>query len=494
MSNTAHDRSRIRLSKSKILSGLQCPKRLWLEVHRPEYAEISPETERRFAAGDEVTEVARSLHVGGILVDAGHTEGNLEETQRRLRDGGRAPLFEATFEHDDVVVRTDVLTRGRDGFELEEVKSAASVKPPHYPDCAVQAWVLAGAGLALGALRLAHINSRFVYPGDGDYRGLFAGADLTEEIRPLVDEVPAHVRRFREVVAGGEPDISVGDHCTDPYPCPFIGYCAPTPAEYPVTCLPRGGRTAKALQAEGIEDIRDIPDGRLSSGTQEWVRAVTRSGRADLRTDRLDAIRDLPWPRYYLDFESVQFAVPIWKGTRPYEQLPFQWSLHLEHRNGNLAHREFLDTSGEAPMRSAAERLIEAAGTSGPIIVYSGFERARLRELAARFPRLAPAIDAIIGRLFDLLPVLKRSYYHPQMKGSWSMKSVLPAIAPHLDYEALGEVQDGGAAMAAYREMIHPATDPAREAQLEADLRRYCGHDTLGMVEIVRFLERALRG
>lgn len=482
-----------RLSKSKLMAGLQCPKRLWLEVHRPELLEYSADAEQRFTAGHEVNDVARSLHAGGILIDIGHTEGNLQETRRLLTEGARKPLFEATFQYDGVLVRTDILTQRRERFTLTEVKSGGSVKPPYYPDCAVQAWVLVGAGLDLHRVRLAHIDTKFVYQGDGNYRGLFADNDLTAEIEPFQAEVPTKVRGFKKVLAGREPDIAVGDHCAIPYECPFMDYCAPAQPDYPVTCLPRGRKTARKLQEEGILDIRDIPEGRLSSATHEWVRNVTRSGRPDLRIEELSAIRDLPFPRYYLDFETVGFAVPIWADTRPYQQLPFQWSVHVESADGGLQHQEFLDTSGEAPMRRVAEQLIKTLGRQGPVVVYSSFERTQLKNLAACSPDLRNRLNAIIDRLFDLLPIMQRAWYHPDMLGSWSIKAVLPTIAPHLDYSALGEVQDGGSAMLAYREMIHPRTAPDRRTHLEADLLRYCAYDTLAMVEIVRFLSKALR-
>src|SRR5690606_38087718 len=243
----------------------------------------------------------------------------------------------------------------------------ASVKDPYYPDCAVQAWVLAGAGLDVGRVRLSHIDTSFVYQGDGDYRGLFMDNDLTVEIAPYRAEVPAQVKRCSEVLEGPEPDVPVGDQCEDPYPCPFMNYCAPVQPEFPVTCLPRGRKTAKVLMAEGITDIREIPDGRLASATHEWVRSVTRSGRPDVRTDELAPLRDLGYPRYYLDFETVGFAVPIWAGTRPYRQVPFQWSVHIEDAGGNLVHREFLDTTGKAPMQRIAESLIAVLGQEGPV-------------------------------------------------------------------------------------------------------------------------------
>ena len=477
-----------RLSKSKIMSGLQCQKRLWLEVHRPDLLEITPDMQQRFDAGHVVNDAARGLYPGGAFIDSGSTDKNLVETQRLLAETDASPLFEATFIHRNVVVRADVLHRDADGCRLVEVKSAASVKDPYYPDCAVQAWVLKGAGMPLQCVSLAHINNEFVYQGDGDYHGLFTEVDLTGDIKPLLKEVPRWTKSFEQTLAGDEPSIDIGDHCTKPYDCPFMNYCAPATGAFPLAGLPGRKEIAKTLAAEGITDIRDIPDGRLGNDKQEWVRQVTIAGRAELREDAVAALHDLGWPRHYLDFETVMFAVPIWTGTRPYQPLPFQWSCHIESADGKVIHREFLDTSGEPPMRACAESLMEALGRAGPVIVYGGYEGMVIGQLMGRFPDLAEPLAALRQRLVDLLPVVRGAYYHPEMRGSWSMKAVLPTIAPHLDYSTLGEVQEGGAAGATYLELIHPKTEDNRRAQLKTDLLAYCHQDTLGLVEIMRYL------
>ncbi len=185
----------------------------------------------------------------------------------------------------------------------------------------------------------------------------------------------------------------------------------------------------------------------------------------------------------------MQFAVPIWAGTRPWEQLPFQWSCHIERAPGELEHREFLDTSGDAPMRACAETLLKTLGTQGPVFVYSGFERRILGELADRFPDLAAGLHAVSGRLVDLLPVTREAWYHPAMKGSWSIKDVLPTVAPDLDYADLGEVADGTAAQNAFAEAIHPGTPPERADEIAASLLSYCSYDTLALVRLGRFLQ-----
>ena len=477
------------LSKSKIMAGRQCEKRLWLEVRRPGLIEHGLDVEQRFAVGHDANNVARAQYPGGVLISYDHgAEAALEDTKRLLEEQPGTPIFEATFKAQDVLVLVDILKQCREGFELIEVKSSTSVKDHYYEDCAVQTWVLECAGIPVKAIRLCHIDNQFVYPGNGDYQGLFRHEDVTEEVRELSREVPQWVQRYREVLNDGEPEIEMGSQCTVPYDCPFIGYCRGEETEYPLRSLPRvSHQLMDALTAEGIEDIRDIPEGRLSSTTQEWVRRVTIAGESELKPEAAD-VGAYDYPRYYLDFETIQFAVPIWEGTRPYEALPFQWSCHIEFASGELRHEEYVDTVGNPPMRICAESLLRVVGKEGPVFTYAPYEKRVLNALAAHYPDLAEDLHKLIERLVDLLPIVRRTYYHPDMLGSWSIKNVLPTVAPHLDYGSLGEVQDGNAAGTAYLRIINPETDNAECQRLVRELLAYCKLDTLAMVELVKYL------
>ena len=482
------------LSKSKIMNGLQCQKRLWLEVHKPQLLIVSADVEHRFDIGHMVNDIACSLHENGHLIEwDGGVANALAETKRLLMESPEKPLFEATFSHQGVLVRTDILKKNADGYHLIEVKSSTCVKEQYYADCAVQAWILEGNGLSLNRVELAHIDNQFVYRGAGDYRELFHYADLSSSVAEQKPEVSKWVNRFQKTLQGAEPNIEIGDHCYTPYSCPFIDYCSgceSADTDYPLTCLPRGRKIAKELECEGITDIRNIPSGRLHNETHEWVRKVTVSGRSELKPAVKKIIRAYPYPRYYLDFETTRFAVPIWADTRPYQALPFQWSCHIEADTDELAHQEFLDASGIPPMRGFIESLLRAVGKSGPIFVYSSFEKSRLNELASRFADLQPAIQQVVERLVDLLPITRQYYYHPDMRGSWSIKAVLPTIAPNLNYSDLGEIQDGSAAESAYQECIEPDTTQQRRKSLSADLLEYCKRDTEALVVLVRFLSR----
>jgi hypothetical protein len=486
--------NRIGLSKSRLLSSLQCRKRLWLEVRQPELAGSFQEGRRAISAGHEVGEVARTLYPGGILVSAEEdVERVLEQSRDLVASSGDITLFEPAFEHRGVLIRADVLRRRRSKLRLIEVKGATTVKPYYLSDVAIQYWVLKGAGLEPDSVAIAHVNRGFVYPGGGDYRGLLRTVNVTAQVRKLQSAVPRWIRAARRVLAGDLPAIETGPHCDDPYPCPFVTFCGDqNTTEFPITLLPYGGKLVQALHDDGYRDLRDVPGDRLTSDTHLRIWRATLSGEPEVDAAAAAAVEDYAFPRFYLDFETISFAVPIWAGTRPYQQLPFQWSCHIEQPGASMAHRQYLDTSGSVPLRGFAESLIGTLGRSGPVFVYSAFESTRLGELASMLPECAAALERIRRRLVDLHPLVRRSYYHPAMRGSFSMKAILPVVAPELDY-GLPEVQNGGMAQEAYLESIHADTSPERRQAIRSSLLEYCRRDTLGLVRVLALLDGAAR-
>lgn len=478
------------LSKSRILAGIQCPKQLYLKTYHPELAEESASLQSIFTAGNQVGELARQFYPHGHLIGHDHDlEGALRETADALASPGNGVFFEATVEHDGVLVRTDVLEKRPDGVRVVEVKSASRIKDHHVYDCAIQSWVLRQAGYRLACIELAYVDSSFVYSGGNDYQGLLRHVDMTGEVRPLQEQVERWVNEFTRILAGPPPQIRVGRHCKKPHECTFLSYCSHTQPPYPVTALPNGGDVIDELLAEGIEDIFAIPEGRLTDELQQRVRRLTLAQRAELNGRAGEQLRQLTYPRYYLDFETVAPAIPIWPGTRPYQCLPFQWSCHIESEGGELTHARFLDTTGHAPMRPLAEKLLLTLADSGPIFTYTNFERSVIENLADMFADLASDLRALVVRLVDLHKLTRDNYYHPEMLGSWSLKAVLPTVAPDLRYDALDELQEGAAAGKAYLDVIDPATDAARRGRLVDALLDYCELDTYALVRLARFFQ-----
>jgi hypothetical protein len=446
--------------------------------------------QRRFDQGHRLNDIVHGLVPDAKLIQPDVSLGDaLAYTKRHLARWPNQPLFEATFSKRRVLVRADIMQGTAAGWQLTEVKSSTRVKPYHLDDCAVQSWVIGEAGYPVSRVVLAHIDTKFTYHGSGDYRGLLRHVDVTEQIQELMTQVPEWVATGLNVLSGPEPTIAMGRHCTNPFGCPFIPYCSPEAPEYPVSLLPNADKVVNALIADGIEDVRDIPAGRLTRPRLERVRAATVTGTPYVSDELAEFLSGLDYPRYYLDFESIQFVAPIWPDTHPYEQLPFQWSCQVEENPDALHEEAFLDVSGNAPMRGCAEQLVGKLGAAGPVLTYSPFERQVIRALGRRFPDLKPPLDAIAERIVDLLPVMRQHYYHPAMRGSFSIKAVLPTVAPGLTYDQL-DVSDGTAAQAAFEEALNPATGPLRRREIEQALREYCALDTLAMVELVRFLSR----
>jgi len=482
----------MQLSKTRIMSALQCRKRLWFEVQHPELREITPATQMAFDIGHRVGDVAQQIYGQrrGILIEYDPVFLQAPgDTENLMTAGLTEPIFEATFSHGGVLVRVDVLLPEGDSWKIIEVKASTKLKDEHVEDCAIQAWVFQGLGYTLNGIALAHVDNSYEYPGGEDFRGLLVEEDLTSEIADLQDSVPSWVELAREAASGEMPEVHVGQHCSTPYLCPFYKQCWPMETRYPVDGLRGSKEKLGQFVAAGYRDIRDVPATALNgSATRSRIHRVTVAGEAELLDGARTFVQDLPFPRHYLDFETIMAAIPIWPGTNPYETIAFQWSCHIEESDGRLRHKDFLDLSGDPPTRPLAKSLIAALDTDGPILMYTDFEEKVIRRLADRLPDLAPQLEAILDRLVDLHPVVRENYYHPDMLGSWSLKAVLPTIAPDLDYSALEEIQEGTAASNAYLEAIDPNTAPERREQLRARLLEYCKLDTEAMVRMVRFL------
>lgn len=456
----------MRLNKTNLMAGLQCTKHLHLSIHHPEHVTqtVSPAS----ITGVVVEEHAQREFPTGVMVRRfGDGVDPFAQTQQYLTDPTVDIIFQAAFVANDVEVFIDVLQRAGDQWDLIEIKAATRVKQEFIDAVSIQAKTAQEAGLAINRVQLMHVNGDFLYEQEGDYSGLFTLEDITDEVMAHWHVVPDYVQSFRQVVAGPEPVRHITGHCKKPYLCDFRKYCETQETQYPVGLLPRGHKVIEKLLANDIVDIRDILVDMLNSENHIRIRNVTIAGTPELLPDAGRILSELAYPRYYLDFESIQFAIPIWVGTKPFQQIPFQWSCHIQTENGELKHEEFLDVSGKDPRRAFAEAMLKTCKEQGLIIVYNqAFEKRIIKELADEFPDLKEQLLALNKRIFDLLPVVQINYYHPDMKGSWSIKSVLPCLAPELRYSDLGEVQDGTQAQQSYLDII----SADRKAKLTQDL------------------------
>ena len=489
----------MRLSKSRFTSGLQCHKRLYLKVHQPELAaEQDQSTQARFEQGAEVGRLARNLFPEGVLVEAEYSELHKALAQTsRLVTGGKAPaVFEATFDHQKVLVRVDVLQRLVKGkrWKLIEVKSSTKIKDYNLPDVAIQRFVLEGQGFTVVTCMM-HLNREYVYDGrTHDLSKLFTIEDVTAETDNLMKGVPAEVRaQLKMLSKDTAPDIEPGPHCSSPFRCEFFDICnKPVPADH-VTCLPRMSESKLRRLADiGVRSIRDIPSGFPLTEMQQHAFASALSGKAWFSKELGKTLKELKYPIYFMDFETLGPAIPRFAGMRPYDQFPFQWSVHVQRKGRNeLEHYEFLGEDASDPRLAFLKSLIGVLGDTGHIVVYhEPFESGVLASLAGCFPKYKSAIKKLQERLWDLLPVIRSHTYHIDYRGSFSIKDVLPALVPEMTYEGM-EVAEGNAAGPAWERMIHGQIDDAERRRLRAALLAYCKQDTLAMVRLLEVLREA---
>ncbi|HZF16415.1 MAG TPA: DUF2779 domain-containing protein [Steroidobacteraceae bacterium] len=479
------------LTKSRFTAGLQCVKRLWFEVNQPL---TEPRIERlALLQGREFDEAVRGLAPGRTISRDKGMPAAIAETTAVLRAGGAPLLYQPAFRSGDLAVIADILRRRGQSYDLIEVKASTTVKDEHIPDAAFQTLVLRGAGMPVSSVFIGHVDNRFVLKRPGDYAGLAIEENITREVEASLQRIADTASQHLALVATPHvPDIDMGAQCTKPYPCPFIARCTAErgePPEYPLESLPRGGKLIESLRAEGYEDLRHVPADRLSNENHRRVHAAAVSGVAFFDAAATAELRSLPLPRAYLDFETIGRAVPEILGTRPYEQWPFQWSVHVEDATGSVRHHDYLAIESFGDFSQLAAALVAVIPKTGPVFVYNAtFERGVLERLAERLPEHAAALDSVRDRLYDLWPVAKDAYYHRDMQGSWSIKDVLPTIAPELSYEGLDDVREGEAAQLAFLELRKPGGDPVRREQHVKALRAYCSRDTWGLVVLRRFL------
>ena len=484
-----------RLSKTRYISGCQCHLKLWYDCFERDLgADVDAVTQAIFDTGHEVGRLARQRYPGGVLVEADHlhAEDAIAQTRALLADESVPAIFEAAIEHRGVLIRADVLERStRGGFNLIEVKSGTTVKDVHEHDVAVQMWVLRGAGVDVASVGLLTLGRGYVFDGKSlDVYRLFRFHNLDDEVGEHLPWIGEDVTLLRSMLSSKRaPKIEPGDHCFEPYGCGYYEFCtrAWEYLEHPITDLPRLRNTRlEQLQSQEIEEIGDIPDEFRLSNRQAIVRQSVITGKEYVAPQLQEELFPVSYPIRYLDFESFSPAIPRYAGTRCYDTIPFQFSIHTEDGDGNVSQREFLWTKACDPRRPLAEALLDALGDDGTVCVYSGFERRVIKALSRDLPDLSPDLDALLERLWDLLKVVERNYYHPDFHGSFSIKQVLPVLVPEMSYEGLA-IGDGREASAAYQNSLD-CDDRQERQRIHQALRQYCGQDTLAMLALRRAL------
>ncbi len=485
------------LSKSTFLRGCQCTKSLFLYKNQPELrGEISDQQQAIFSQGTNVGELGHQLFPGGV--DASLKSPYLYQKSvvytKKLIDQRQEIIYEAAFQYDSVLAVIDILVKEKGKWKAYEVKSSTEVKDVNILDASLQYYVITQSGITLDDISIVHIDNRYIRQGPLEVNKLFTIQSVKAEVLEKQNFVKEKIDELKSVVSSKEiPATDIGPHCYDPYDCDFIEHCWSHIPEVSVFNLVRLNSNKKfELYQEGIVEFHQIPENyKLSDGQQMQVKHYLSK---EIYTDKKsiqEFLSGITYPIYFMDFETFQPAVPLFDNSKPYQQIPFQYSLHLKsNRSQDLIHKDFLaDANNKDPRIPFIESLIYSTAGTGTVMTYNkAFEVTRLKEISRDFPKYTQEINALIDRVDDLMtPFAQRMIYHPLFNGSYSIKSVLPALIPELSYDDL-EISDGGTASASFLN-LYSNTNKEEVEQTRTSLKAYCKLDTFAMVRLLEYME-----
>ena len=478
-----------RLSKSRYTAGAQCHKLLWWKVHEPLAVELQPNKvlEDRFDQGRQVGAIARDGFSGGVLIDLPYNAVTERVAlTRKLIDDGAPAIFEASFLADNTFVAVDVLTPQDDGFHLTEVKSSSSQKEEHLADAAVQVHVLERSGIHITGVDIMHLNKECHFP---DLSNLFERTDVTAAVQPLLNKVGWEIDAQLAMLDGPLPDVPIGLHCHEPYECPFMKRCWPQDPDHIMRLYSIGPKKGCDHLTAGVNRISGLPATQKLNVTQKRQIRAMKEGRIIVEPGLRKALEAFEGRLGYLDFETIQRAVPVWPGMAPWEQAPAQFSYHEANGDGTYTHAEYLAEGPKDCRPELARRMVEATKSAERVAHYSHFEKTRIKGLQDAVPELRGELEELEHKLIDLLPVVRDNVYHPDFLGKFSMKSILTPLVPDLTYSDLVIVDGLFASVEIARLLFVAGKIPQEEHdRVRQDLLNYCERDTWAMVKVLEKL------
>lgn len=448
---------KLKLSKSKYIKGMNCPKALWLYVHKYDQQEFSEQQETIFQQGTDIGELAQQLFPNGVLAVKPNEYPGVATAKytKRLIEQGVTTIYEATFMYNNIVVAVDILDCKNGQWNAFEVKSTNSLKEVHISDAAIQYYVMKHQQfLTNPEMYLIHFDSSYVRQGDLNIRKLFTANKITTQVIDLQPDIPANVLQLKKTLLYGEPTIAMGSQCISPYPCSFYAYCC---KQQPIE-----EDLQPELSHEPIIDTHYI---------QQFV-------------------SEIKYPIGFFDFETIMPAVPMFDESRTYQQIPFQFSLHsLQHAEANLIHQEHLAQAQGDPRLQIIPSMLQYTVNLQTIFVYNiSFERSRLQEMARDFPQYEKEIFKLIEKLVDLMPIFRYYYRTESMGTKYSIKTVLPILIPEMSYENL-DINNGGDASAIFYSLYHDVNN-LNQALIRQQLIDYCTLDTFALVKLWELLRK----
>ena len=479
------------ISKSLYCNYVQCKKMIWLNKYKPEEY-IETKNDSVLQNGNEVGDLARRYFGSYSLVKYNEVLIKMiMETKDYLKQK-KDIICEASFKFDNLFASIDILKIDEDGMNIYEVKSSSSLKDIYKDDASFQAYILKKLGFKVKSVNVMHINKEYVLHGDLDLNNYFEIEDITDIAIKKEKEIEENVKEINEILDNNkEPNVDIGLCCFEPYDCPFFKYCTKHLPEKNVFDVSGINKSKKfKYYYDGIVSFEDLKNEKLSDSALEQIDFDLNNKEPKINKEEIKKVLNkLKYPLYFLDYETCQLAIPFIEGTKPNQQLTFQYSLHiLRDENSKLEHREFLgDIEDKDFVRKFAESLIKDIPDDGSVIIYNkSFEPARNREIAKMYPEYKKDLDRINSNIVDFMePFSKRYYYTKEMQGSHSIKYVLPALYPNdpeLDYHNLPLVHNGGEASDTFLCMKGKTKEEKEE--MRKGLLVYCKLDTLAMVKI----------
>jgi hypothetical protein len=485
------------LSKSRYTTGVTCSKKLWLSCYKKEEA-CDTGNDAVLENGNKVGDLARSLFGEYKLINFDTNFQNMIDETNKLLENKPNIICEASFSYENNFCSVDILKNDIDGVELYEVKSSTKVEDIYIEDITYQTWVLKKCGLNVKKSYLVHINNKYVKNGELDINELFHIEDLTDILK--LDEVESKVSELKEIInKKEEPNIDLSSHCHSPYDCPFFKYCTKNLPSPNVFDLGWGLSFDKKIDMykRGSITFKDVLDKeKVNDKVLEQIKYTLNNLEPKINKESIKSFMStLKYPLYFLDFESYQDSIPTIDGTKPYQQLCFQYSLHyLLEEDGELYHKEFLsDDYNGNPMYGLCKELCVDIPLDSCVLVYNQtFEKSRLNEMANMFPEFSEHLLNIKDNIIDLaVPFSKQDYYIKEMGGKYSIKYVLPALYPNdptLDYHNLDQVHKGDEASNAYLSLKNLSKE--EQDILRNNMLKYCCLDTYAMVKLYEVLKQ----
>ena len=488
------------LSKSLYTKGIQCSKALWLKKYNPKVLTPPDETALAvFETGNRVGDLACQLFPHGKEVPYSKNYDEMIITTKQWLDEKVENIYEATFNFSGILVMVDILTIKNDEISIYEVKSSTEVKDIYLHDVSIQYYVLKNLGFKVKSANVIHINNEYIRGEELDINQLFKIVDVTNEVVSMQSNIPTILKDIEIYLENkeNEPNIDIGKHCHNPYVCDAKEYCWKVQRQIPdysiFNIFNLGSKKQIELYSQGIINIDDVPHNFDMTSIQGQAVENYKSKITYIDIENIKSfLQNLTYPIYHLDFETYQQAIPQYKWLKPFEQISFQYSLHIEYEDGTLVHKEYLAQDSVDSRYELALKLCEDIPRDVTILAYNmSFEKGVIKRLATLFEELSEHLLAINENMQDLMiPFQKKWYVTPSMNGSYSIKYILPALVPEFEkaYKELNGVQNGSQAMNAFARL--GSLNDEEKQKLRNSLLEYCKLDTLAMVKVLEILKK----